>query len=240
LKILLTGGNGILGKEISKNISNCITPSRNELDVTNRKAVFDFIKINKFDLVIHTAALTSIRECENNKKNAWKINVTGTQNIVDALSIYNPNTNLIYVSTACVFKGDEKMYSEKSLPNPANFYSLTKLIGETIVQSLSNHVIIRTNFIAKKKWPYEKAFTDRFGTYLFADDVAIGIKEIYESKQKGIIHLVGDKIFSMYELAKITTPEIKPMTLGDYSGPHLTMNMTLDSINWKKYQISKF
>ena len=75
MKILLTGGNGILGKEISKNISNCIAPSRNELDVTNRKAVFDFIKINKFDLVIHTAALTSIRECENNKKNAWKINV---------------------------------------------------------------------------------------------------------------------------------------------------------------------
>ena len=119
--------------------------------MTNRKAVFDFIKINKFDLVIHTAALTSIRECENNKKNAWKINVTGTQNIVDALSIYNPNTNLIYVSTACVFKGDEKMYSEKSLPNPANFYSLTKLIGETIVQSLSNHVIIRTNFTGFKK-----------------------------------------------------------------------------------------
>ena len=159
---------------------------------------------------------------------------------MDALSIYNPNTNLIYVSTACVFKGDEKMYSEKSLPNPANFYSLTKLIGETIVQSLSNHLIIRTNFVAKKKWPYEKAFTDRFGTYLFADDVAIGIKEIYESKQKGTIHLVGDKIFSMYELAKIPTPDIKPMTLKDYSGPHLTINMTLDSANWKKYQISKF
>ncbi len=240
MKILLTGSNGILGKEISKNISNCITPSRNELDITNRKAVFEFIKINKFDVVIHTAALTSVRECENNKKNAWKTNVTGTQNIVDALSIYNPNTNLIYVSTACVFKGDEKMYSETSLPNPANFYALTKLIGETIVQSLSNHLIIRTNFVAKKKWAYEKAFTDRFGTYLFADDVAIGIKEIYESKQKGIIHLVGDKIFSMYELAKITTPEIKPMTLGDYSGPHLTINMTLDSVNWKKYQISRF
>ena len=49
-----------------------------------------------------------------------------------------------------------------------------------------------------------------------------------------------DKIFSMYELAKITTPEIKPMTLEDYSGPHVTINMTLDSINWKKYKISKF
>ena len=240
MNILLTGGNGILGKEILKRNSNCIAPSKDEFDITNREVVFDFIKKNKFDTIIHTAALTSIRECETNKKNAWKTNVVGTQNIVDALSIYNSDADLIYLSTACVFQGDEKMYSEISLPNPANFYSLTKLIGETIVKSLSNHLIIRTNFISKKKWPYEKAFTDRFGTYLFADDVAIGINEIYESKQKGIIHLVGDKVFSMYELAKITTPEIKPMTLEDYSGPHVTINMTLDSINWKKYKISKF
>ena len=131
------------------------------------------------------------------------------------------------------------MYSEKSIPNPANFYALTKLIGETIVQLLPNHLIIRTNFVARKKWPYEKAFTDRYGTYLFADDVAAGIKEIFESKQKEIIHLVGDKIYSMYDLAKITTPDVKPMTLQDYSGPHLTINMTLDSLKWKKYKISR-
>ena len=240
MNILLTGGNGVLGKEISKKIPNCVSPSRDELDITDRKTVFEFIKKNEFDTVIHTAALTNIRECEINKQKAWNTNIIGTQNLVDALSAHNSNAELIYLSTACVFHGDEKMYSEKSLPNPINYYSLTKLIGETIVKSLSNHLIIRTNFVGKKKWPYEKAFTDRFGTYLFAEDVAIGIKEMYESNQNGLIHLVGNKILSMYELAKITTPGIKPMTLNDYSGPHVTVNMTLDSIDWKKYQISKF
>ena len=238
MNILLTGGNGILGKEIIKIIPNCIIPSRNELDVRNRENVFDFIKTHKIDTVIHTAALTGIRDCENDKDNTWKTNVSGTQNLVDAFSVNNLDGYFIYISTACVFKGDEQMYLEKSIPNPANFYALTKLIGETIVQSLPNHLIIRTNFVAKQKWPYEKAFTDRYGTYLFADDVATGIKEIFESKQKGIIHLVGDKMYSMYDLAKITTPEIKPMTLQDYSGPHLTVNMTLDSLRWKKYKIS--
>ena len=56
----------------------------------------------------------------------------------------------------------------------------------------------------------------------------------------GVLHITGDKKLSMFELAKLTTPDIKPMTLEDYSGPHVTINMTLDSINWKKYKISKF
>jgi len=238
LSILLTGGNGVLGKEIRRIIPNCITPSKNELDIRNKDSVFDFVKSHQIDAIIHTAALTSIRNCEENKEAPWKTNVIGTQNLVDALSINHSDGYFVYISTACVFKGDEQMYSEKSIPNPANFYALTKLIGETIVQSLSNHLIIRTNFIARQKWPYEKAFTDRYGTYLFVDDVAVGIKEIFESKQKGIIHLTGDKIYSMYDLAKIITPEVKPMTLQDYSGPHLTKNMTLDSLLWKKYKIS--
>tara|TARA_B110000196_G_scaffold56257_1_gene46560 strand:- start:529 stop:1248 length:720 start_codon:yes stop_codon:yes gene_type:complete len=239
LNTLLTGGNGILGKEIQKIIPNCITPSRSELDIKNKDNVFNFIKLHQIDSIIHTAALTSIRNCEENKKNAWETNIVGTQNLVEALSLNYPDGHFLYISTACVFKGDEQMYSEKSIPNPANFYALTKLIGETIVQLLPNHLIIRTNFVARKKWPYEKAFTDRYGTYLFADDVAAGIKEIFESKQKEIIHLVGDKIYSMYDLAKITTPDVKPMTLQDYSGPHLTINMTLDSLKWKKYKISR-
>lgn len=239
MNILLTGGGGTLGKEIIKRIPNCIVTSRNQLDIRNRENVFNFINTHKINSVIHSAALTSIRECENNKNSAWETNVIGTQNLVDALSKNHLDGYFVYISTACVFKGDEEIYSEKSIPNPANFYALTKLIGETIVKSLPNHLIIRTNFVSRKKWPYEKAFTDRYGTYLFADDVAKGIKEIFESKQTGIIHLAGDEIFSMYDVAKITTPEIKPMTLQEYSGPHLTINMTLDSLLWKKYKISR-
>ena len=43
----------------------------------------------------------------------------------------------------------------------------------------------------------------------------------------------------MYELAKLTTPDIKPMTLEEYSGPNLTIDMTLDTEIWKKYDIEK-
>ena len=56
----------------------------------------------------------------------------------------------------------------------------------------------------------------------------------------GIIHIVGDKKISMLELAKITTPDVKSMTINDYWGPKLTIDMSLDSERWKKYQISNY
>ena len=110
-------------------------------------------------------------------------------------------------------------------------------MGEIEVKKSDNFLIIRTNFVPKKHWAYPKAFTDRFGTYLFAENVAEGIDDILMKKYDGIIHLVGDKKISMYELAKMTTPNILPMTMNDYKGPPLTIDMSLDTERWKKYPL---
>jgi len=236
--ILITGASGSLGSELRKIFSNILTPDHITLDITKRKNVFDYFKNENIDIVIHTAALTNIRNCEENKKLTWNTNVEGTKNLVDAVLDSKRDMQFIYISTSCVFDGHTGMYKESSIPYPENFYSLTKLIAEHEVNKLPNHIIIRTNFVPKKKWPYPKAFTDRYGTYLFADQVAQGIQEIQKEKLRGIIHIVGDKKISMFELAKITTPEIQPLTINDYSGPNLTMDMSLDTERWKKYQIS--
>ena len=130
------------------------------------------------------------------------------------------------------------MYTENSIPYPENFYALTKLLGEFEVQKLPNSLIIRTNFVPNTPWPYEKAFTDRFGTYLFAEQVACGIYDLIKENVSGTIHVVGDKKMSVFELAKLTTPDIEPMTINDYAGPKLTMDMSLDTTRWKKYKIN--
>lgn len=239
MTILLTGASGTLGKEIKKIFPNCLSPTHDELDIRDKFSVSDYIKKEQITEIIHTAAMASIRLCEEKEKEAWQTNVEGTRNLVNALLKEKSSGYFIYVSTACVFRGDRQMHSEESIPYPVNFYAITKLVGESIVQSVPNHLIIRTNFIGKKKWPHKKAFVDRFGTYLFADDVGHGIKEMYDSKMQGVLHLAGDRMFSMYEIAKMTTPEIESMTLNDYSGPHLTVNMSLDSLKWKKYKISE-
>ena len=237
MTILITGVTGVLGIELKKIFPDSISPTHKDLDICDLPSVKEFFNNQKIDVVIHTAALTTIRGCEENKTQAMYVNVEGTRNLVKELRNSNPLGKFVYISTACVFDGHSGMYTENSIPHPKNFYSLTKLLGEYIVKQFDNSIIIRTNFVGRKKWPYPKAFTDRFGTYLFANQVALGIKETIENGILGTVHVVGDKKLSMFDLAKITTPEIQPMTLNDYSGPSLTIDMSLDSKRLKKYKI---
>jgi len=239
MKSLITGGSGILGTELKKFFLDSLFPSHSELDITNHEMVFDYFSKNEFDSIIHTAAMTNVRQCESEKKLAWDTNVIGTKNLVDATAKFRPNSKFSYVSTACVFDGHIGMYKESSIPHPENFYALTKLIGEQQIKNLKNCLTIRTNFVGRKKWPYPQAFVDRFGTYLFADQVALGINDIIKEDIQDIVHIVGNKKISMFELAQLTTPNIKPMTLEDYSGPNLTIDMSLDSEIWKKYDIDQ-
>lgn len=237
---LITGGSGALGTQLRIIYPNALLPTHKELDVGNKNDVFEFFKKNDIDLVIHGGALTGIRPCEENKPLAMQTNVEGTKNLVEVVLASKKDIQFVYVSTACVFDGHTGMYKESSIPYPENFYALTKLLGEYEVKKLPESLILRTNFVTKEKWPHPKAFTDRFGTYLFADGVAKGIKEVQKANLHGIVHVVGDKKISVFELAKITTPDVQPMTINDYSGPPLTMDMSLDTERWKKYRISNF
>ena len=213
MTILVTGGSGSLGSELQKIFPECLSPSSNDLDITNKQNIENYLKTHSIDTVIHTAAITSVRSCEENKKLAWNTNVQGTKNLVDCILKFNSKIKFVYVSTACVFDGNSGMYDEDDIPYPENFYALTKLLGEIEISHLSNFLIIRTNFVSKKPWPYPAAFTDRFGTYLFASNVAIGINEVLNNNLSGIVHIVGDKKLSMYDLAKITTPNIQKMNI---------------------------
>ena len=256
MKALITGASGALGDSLRKVFVDSFCPSHEEMDVANPKSVDKSVLGCKPDVLVHAAAIVGVRECEKDKKKAWLTNVEGTQNIVNALKKLNNDCCLVYMSTACVFEGEnEKYYTEDDTPSPKNYYSFTKLCGELIVRQYSNSCIIRTNFVPKQQWKYPKAFVDRYGTYLFTDGVAEGISEVCAKKEKGIIHIVGDKRMSMYELALLAgsknlaeqgSSEVtrgKPlvtvgkMTLAEYQGPPLTVDMSLSTRRWKKYKI---
>jgi dTDP-4-dehydrorhamnose reductase len=241
LNVFITGSTGNLGRELVKVFPNALAPAHKEVDITNRDATFEYIKRNKPETLIHCAALTGVRECEDNKGVAWRANVEGTENLVKACEKVVNNCYFVYASTACIFYGDKGNYMETDTPHPKNFYSLTKLLGEFIVKysTLKKWLIIRTNFVARKKWLYPKAFVDRYGTYLFADNVARAIKTIMDSNVTGILHVCGDEKISMFELAKMTTPDVKPMSLAEYNGPPLTVDMSLNSIRIKPFKLTK-
>lgn len=237
MTVLITGSRGTLGKQLKKIFPDSLSPSHNELDFGEKEVVFKYFKEHTdIKTIIHAGALTSVRPCEDDKLEAWRSNVDGTKNLVDAASKMNHEIYFVYISTACVFQGTKGMYNETDLPYPKNFYAFTKYVGETKINML-NHLIIRTNFVGNEPWRYPKAFADRFGTYLFAEGVAKGVKDVVDANLKGIVHIVGDKKISMYELAKMTSPNVKPMSLDEYEGPPVTVDMSLDTIRWNKYNI---
>ncbi len=239
MKILVTGGSGRLGHELLKVYPDALHPTRKELDVTSPTSVSTYLSETKPDVVIHAAALTNVQLCEDDKKAAYENNVQGTANLVDALTKIKPDSYLVLISTACVFQGDRGNYTEKDAPKPKNYYGFTKKSAEDIVlKSPLKHLVVRTNFVAFAPWEHPKAFADRFGTYLFAQDVAFAVKELIAKDLVGIVHICGDKRLSMYELAKLTTPNVQPMTLEDYHGSaQLTVDMTLCSTKIKPYKI---
>lgn len=229
-QVLITGGSGKLGTELLKVYPQAYAPSHKEMDITNEDSVVDFIEDHdKIDLVIHTAAMTDTQKCETEWRTADRVNIDGTYEVGIASDMFN--AKMVYISTACVFDGENAPFDEDSKPLPKNYYALTKLIGERMVQRISEeHLIIRTNFVANEPWRYPAAFTDRFGSYLFASDVARGIKTVIDKKMTGIVHVCGYQKMSMYDLAKMTTPHVKEMTLADYHGCcALTQDMTLIS-----------
>lgn len=225
-EFLITGGSGILGRELRRLFPAARVPSRSELDITNAANVMGYFSERNVDTVIHCAALTSVRTCEEDRKLAWNTNVLGTRNLVMALE----SGYFVYISTACVFPGDDPGHccSEDDIPYPKNFYGLTKLLGEREVAGVDN-MVVRTNFVSRHEWKYPRAFVDRYGTYLFADQVAMKIKELVRARTAGVVHVCGNRRISMYELAKMVNRNVLPMTLDEYDGPPLTVNMCLTS-----------
>lgn len=236
MAVLITG-KGKLGKELVKLFPNSLNPFSNEMDIINKEQISNFLDHKQLDIVIHTAALTSQKNCEDHPQLAWDINVNGTKNMISHIKTTNPNCLFVFVSSPAIFKCDIGNYSEFDVPYPINQYGLTKLVGEILSQSLNNNLIIRTNFV-ERNWKPEKSFIDRFGTYLYSDTVARAIKELIEKQKRGIIHICGTKKISMFDLAKRSNPDVEPTSLDILDDKSiLAKDMSLISKSWHPYNI---
>ena len=234
VRILVTGGSGRLGSQIKRQFPDVYAPTRKELDFTNQDQVEEVIRKFKPHFVIHCGAYTDVMKAEKERDICWKTNVDGTRNLIEICKLLE-HVHFTFVSTACVFSGKEGNYVESDIPYPSNFYGLTKTVAESLVRySNLNWLIVRTNFVKRGPWPHERAFKDRFGSYMYADEVATQILKLIYLNAKGIIHVCGKKKLSMLELAKQYSPNVKPLTLKRFyntnpEAPHLTQDMSLRS-----------
>jgi dTDP-4-dehydrorhamnose reductase len=205
MKILISGGDGLLGRELKKIDPSIISLSRSEMDVSNYNEIVKQIKINKPDIFLHLAAFTDNRKLEKDPQGAINNNIIGTSNVT--LACIKENLRLVYLSTDYVYSGKKGMYKENDEILPVNKYAWSKLGGECAVIQHSNHLIIRTS-IGSLVFPYDEAFVDMWTSKDTVDVVSPMILKATKSDLTGIIN-IGTQRKNMFQYANKLNPNIK-------------------------------
>ncbi|MBS3167444.1 NAD(P)-dependent oxidoreductase [Candidatus Woesearchaeota archaeon] len=228
-KIALFGGSGKLGRELNKSYE-FLAPSEKEVDVTNYDKIYNYLEKTEPEILIHAAALVGAKECEENKEKAYNVNVNGTYNVARACA--ELKIKLVYISTDTIFDGKKGDYKEEDMPNPINFYSLTKLIGESYVKMVENSLIIRTSFFDKNNFPYKKVFIDQYTCRMPLDELVKDIMLTIKINLKGVVHIAG-KRDTLYNIIKKYNPKIEKTTRKE-SGLNLPEDLSLNTDKWNK------
>jgi dTDP-4-dehydrorhamnose reductase len=217
LKIALTGADGLVGSRIIELLDQdfeFIPLPQNSMDITNKEQVDNALKNLNYDIFFHLAAYTNVSGAETNRDLAFKINRDGTKNVFEAVS--QKQKKFIYVSTDFVFDGTNPPYFEDSQPNPTSVYASSKYEGEKIVKDQA--MIVRIAYPYRTSFELKKDFFRTFKFYLennkplltiadslmtptFIDDIAFGLKHLFNNFSPGIYHLVGTNSLSPYEAA---------------------------------------
>lgn len=151
MKVLLTGGKGMLGRTICSVIGNdfeIIPTDLPEADITDPAGFAAILKQHQPEAVIHCAAMTAVDKCETEQDLAYLLNEKGTANVAEACNA--EKIRLIAISTDYVFDGKaDHPYSEYDSANGGNtVYGKSKFAGEKAVRKICpNHAICRISWL---------------------------------------------------------------------------------------------
>ena len=151
MRILVTGASGQLGQQFKNNVSKSdhefYFADEDELDITKKKEILDYIIIYKIEIIINCAAYTNVNDAETNKKQAIKVNLDAVRNLVEVCE--EKKIKMIHFSTDYVYSSDNlSPIDEESNINPINYYGISKREGEKIIEkSSSDSIIIRTSWL---------------------------------------------------------------------------------------------
>lgn len=189
-KILLFGGSGMLGRELSRSFLGksyeIIAPPRDKADISNQKAVYDVIREIKPDIILNAAVLVNVDACEENPGTAYAVNTLGPLFIADTLRLLDLKTTFIQFGSSDIFGSnfDASPSEEEKGFSPVNVYGRSKYYGEKCLDGILDGkefgiYIVRASWIFSE---FKKTFVD-----VIAEQVKHpkGILEIADD-QKGI------------------------------------------------------
>lgn len=225
MKIALIGANGQLGSDLALVLGaahEVVALTHHDIEIAEEAKTFEVLEKIRPEVILNTAAFHNVPKCEEEPRRAAEVNILGTQNIAKAAS--RLKAELIHYSTDYVFDGVKKApYAETDLPNPLNFYALTKLAGEHAARIYcENHKIIRVggiygkipcrakggvNFVSAMLKQAEtkkeiSVVSDEFITPTYTVDIARQTELLLGRPETGIFHVSNGGYCSWFEFAK--------------------------------------
>lgn len=233
MRILVTGANGLLGQKLIALLQqdqdiHLIATARNSLavkltrgefhalDTTNASQVKNLVNNTNPDVIINTAAMTQVDQCETEHEACIANNVTAVENLITSCK----DALLIHLSTDFIFDGNNGPLDEDAEPHPVNFYGESKLAAEQLLRfSDIDWCILRTVLVygvtpdmsrsnivlwVKKSLEEGKKISvvnDQWRTPTLAEDLAMGCYLAAIKKAKGIYNISGKDFMSPYDIA---------------------------------------
>ncbi len=242
MKILITGANGMLAKEVREKFekeNELICTDVADLDITNEEAVEKFVEKTKPEYIINCAAFTAVDKAETAGEIVEKINGDGPANLAKAAK--KVGAKLVHISTDYVFGGDldvSKDYQEDDEKAPVTAYGITKLHGEEgIEKNMDEYYIFRTawlygiggnNFVKTmtklgSSRDEINVVADQHGSPTYAKDLTEIIYQAIEKKiPYGVYHATNQGYTTWYDFTKAILEKqniqckVNPVTTEEY------------------------
>ena len=219
MRLLITGGLGLLGQEIARVFEGSAairTTDREEWDVTDPAACRREVEGFRPDVVIHCAAYTAVDRAESDAASATLLNVEGTRNVARACR--ERGALMVTFGTDYIFDGaSSRPYREEDPANPLSVYGKTKWAAEQALrEEVGDHLLVRTqwlfgpagrNFIRTilekaRRGETLRVASDQVGCPTYSRDLAGAVRNLLGGRARGTVHFSGEGETSWFGLAR--------------------------------------
>jgi UDP-glucose 4-epimerase len=151
MKVLVTGGNGLIGKAvINELLRNNLSVRSMDLSKNSTNNIENFIgsildtnnvneAVRGCDAIIHLAAKLGVKRTETHRLETLNLNIQGTVNILEA-AVKNNIKKVIFTSSSEIY-GDQSVdfISEECHRKPKSIYAVTKLASEEYMEAYNHY-----------------------------------------------------------------------------------------------------
>ena len=224
MKVLLTGSNGQLGRELTRQLEkkkiDHVGYDIPEFDVTDKEKIAAIIAKEQPTVIINCGALTNVDGCETQRDLAMAINAVGPKYLAEIardqdMVLVQVSTDYVFDGAGIIKDGELRPYQETDPVDPKTVYGESKAAGEkAVAETTPKHFIVRTawlygdgnNFVKTMlelaaKHPQLTVVNDQVGSPTSTVDLAAAIIDLIETDHYGIYHGTCEGQCSWYDFA---------------------------------------